>query len=116
MLSRQEIFDTALSGIRGQNGFSVDENGVCLYRGPDGKKCAAGWLIPDSKYNIEIEGQNAFGLTDFFEGCGVSYDDMVFLAQLQSIHDSCSEDGSLSTWETKMKLCADRNFLTYQTP
>lgn len=39
----------------------------CRYRGPNGRKCAAGWRIPDEEYDPNMEGVNvsAIGLNDF---------------------------------------------------
>jgi len=37
----------------------IDNNqGMCMYRGPNGKKCAAGLFIPDSLYKKTMEGSN----------------------------------------------------------
>ena len=33
--------------------------GTCMYRGPDGKKCAVGLFITDKHYNVELEGKVA---------------------------------------------------------
>jgi hypothetical protein len=55
-MTEQEIFDKVAAhlltqGVRSQGG------DMCLYRGPDGTKCAAGSLIPDALYTPDIEGQ-----------------------------------------------------------
>jgi predicted house-cleaning noncanonical NTP pyrophosphatase (MazG superfamily) len=34
----------------------VDDDTRCLYRGPNGTKCAAGCLIPDEDYDPKMEG------------------------------------------------------------
>lgn len=48
-MTAQEVFDTAVRGVIEQGVPSYD--GVrCLYRGPNGTKCAAGHLIPDDLY------------------------------------------------------------------
>lgn len=38
----------------------LNDEGNCVYRGPDGKECAAGILIPDDKYVASLEGKNAY--------------------------------------------------------
>jgi hypothetical protein len=49
-MTNQEIFDKVWNWfIRDNNPTSIQEN-FCLYRGPNGAKCAAGILIPDSEY------------------------------------------------------------------
>lgn len=56
-MTRQEMFDMAYCGVMRQGGPSVDpDNRQCLYRAPGGKKCAAGWLIPDEAYSEAMEG------------------------------------------------------------
>lgn len=44
-------------------GKSIDENGNCVYRGPDGKKCAVGLFIPDEFYDPMLE-NSAPGILD----------------------------------------------------
>jgi hypothetical protein len=36
-----------------------DTDTACLYRGPEGRMCAVGVLIPDELYNTDMEFQNA---------------------------------------------------------
>lgn len=46
--TNQEIFDTCLTHLRAQGRRSIDPiSGFCVYRGPDGLKCAIGALIPN---------------------------------------------------------------------
>ena len=46
-MTPQEMFDTALNGVLRQGGPSVDKKGNCLYRRANGRRCAAGWILPD---------------------------------------------------------------------
>ncbi len=58
-LDRQEAFTTMILHLREQARPSMQERGthtpLCLYRGPDGTKCAVGALIPDEAYHIRLE-------------------------------------------------------------
>ena len=54
-LGHQKTFDTVVKAIIKQGKRSIID-GVCQYRGPNGYKCAAGHLIPDSDYKPEWEG------------------------------------------------------------
>lgn len=62
--SKQETFDTVAKHLLTQKvrsfkqeaGSSDPYEGLCMYRGPDGTKCAAGCLIPDEDYKPEWEG------------------------------------------------------------
>jgi hypothetical protein len=51
----QELYDYIVEAIVKQGRPSVGDNDRCLYRGPDGLKCAAGHVIPDSFYSALIE-------------------------------------------------------------
>lgn len=54
-MNAQQIFDTVARHLLTQRRKSQDAMGNCLYRGPDGMKCAAGILIPDEEYSPELE-------------------------------------------------------------
>lgn len=41
----------------GEPDFEMIEDYGCMYRSPDGCKCAAGHMIPDEKYDLSMEGR-----------------------------------------------------------
>lgn len=45
---RQHVVDN----FKGQ---SINNHGICLYRGPEGTKCALGLFIPDELYQKDME-------------------------------------------------------------
>ena len=53
-IEAQELYDFVVAAIVKQGRPSVGDNDRCLYRGPDGLKCAAGHVIPDGIYSPEI--------------------------------------------------------------
>jgi hypothetical protein len=55
MKTQQEIFDVVATHLLKQNAPSKGDKGLCMYRGPNGKKCAVGYLIPDSHYDPNME-------------------------------------------------------------
>ena len=59
----QEIFDTIAVHLLKQGVRSVNSYGVCLYRGPNGLRCAISALIPDELYMPEIENVSVFTTT-----------------------------------------------------
>ena len=89
----QEVFDQVAAHLltQGQKSEGRDEN--CLYRGPDGLKCAAGCLIADDEYDNEMEGR-AWSVT---VGFPPAHSELI--RALQFIHDGwpCEE------WPTKIK-------------
>lgn len=88
-MNRQEIFDRSCAGIVAQGGPSVSKNGKCLYRGPNGRKCAAGHLIPDETYSKKMEGNSSFGV----EIPGIE-EYTTFVRELQIRHDRAAETTS----------------------
>ncbi|AKF12681.1 hypothetical protein PHIM7_135 [Sinorhizobium phage phiM7] len=87
-MTRQEIFNTVWNGLKSQGwnvSMSSDAETVCAYRGADGRKCAAGWLIPDDEYDPSMEGMMVFE-TAYFEDNFSPYV-LEFIANLQDIHD-----------------------------
>ena len=74
--------------------------GQCLYRAPDGRKCAIGALIPDNIYSPLMEHKSVDGLATsfpiikrFFRGI-----DFELLFELQVIHDKYGPN----TWEKEL--------------
>jgi hypothetical protein len=51
--TKEKIFEHVLSNFLGK---SVNKmGGKCVYRGPNGKKCAVGMFIPDEKYDSRMD-------------------------------------------------------------
>lgn len=58
--SAQEVFDWVAYNLLKQNQVSKivypgDHRSFCAYRGDNGNKCAAGWLMSDDEYKPEFE-------------------------------------------------------------
>ncbi len=84
----QKIFDRVATHLLTQKKKS-QRGGSCLYRGPKGLKCAIGCLIPDNKYDPEMENAAVEGL--FLSYPAISkllgeYNENL-LVELQDIHD-----------------------------
>lgn len=79
----------------------------CLYRGPNGTKCAIGVSIPDSLYNPNLEGKS--GLQALAE-IGITVNgSLEALRRLQNRHDYCAQDRSCDfhkTFEAAMRNIA----------
>lgn len=58
----QEIFNKVATHLLTQGKRSVASDGSCMYRGPEGTKCAIGCLIEDDEYHPLLEGKGAYGL------------------------------------------------------
>lgn len=116
MLTRQDAFNAALFGIRGQ-GYrrSVrSETWVCRYRGENGDKCAIGHCIPDNLYSESMEKLRFDSLMRSFPAIGklLPKDSHSFLLRLQRIHDNRLEV-SWKIFELSMEQLARDESLTY---
>ena len=51
----QKTFDTVATHLLKQGKRAMRVSGTCLYRTPDGLKCAVGCLIPEEMYSPDME-------------------------------------------------------------
>jgi hypothetical protein len=105
-MTPQEIFDRSVAGVMKQGRPSVravpsNADGYgCVYRGPNGLKCAAGHLIDDEHYNAVWDdgnsaSQNAAVWPAIAESCGLPHTHVsdrysrmaVMIRDLQKAHD-----------------------------
>ena len=105
-LGFQEVYSVARQLLLTQNkksSVASDGEGMCLYRSPDGCKCAIGALIKDEFYtpNLEYKDCNSISVGDALEHSGVSKEVMNtvgFLRGLQIIHD----EFPVNEWEARL--------------
>jgi hypothetical protein len=79
----QKTFDTIVDHLYKQGCASVNDDGHCLYRGPNGTKCAIGCLIPDDIYTRGMENVRVEFLGFEFDCSKTQY---VCMA-MQKVHD-----------------------------
>lgn len=101
MMTMQEVFNASVLGVIGQGGLSfrgdrlIGGGLACLYRGPNGRKCAVGWLIKDQFYRPELEAlkvgdvrmEEALRLS----GVDLNPNTVCLLSDLQSAHDGVAD-------------------------
>jgi hypothetical protein len=119
--SNQDAYDKVLKAIRKQKYIRSNDNsnGVCVYRGPDGLRCAAGHLIPNSLYYKGMEGKRVGKLMASYPEIAKYFKnvDGDLLGDLQMAHDiRLSSEGNSLGWETKMKEIAKDYNLVYTEP
>lgn len=106
MMTKQEVFDAVARHLLTQRRRSFDGKAGCAYRGPEGRKCAAGALLPDDQYDPRMEGHTVFTVTrgtrDKFAAI-VGESNLGLLGDLQSIHDTGLY------WSIKLKECAEKH-------
>lgn len=100
----------AFKKIRKAPAFSI-RGGCCKYRGPENTKCVIGHIIPDSMYDMEIEGdivQNSQKVQNVIKNVygELNADEWYYLSKAQQFHD----DSSSSYAIPKDTTCTFRNF------
>ena len=85
-MTDQELFDRVVTHLAKQ-GRRAMARVACLYRTPDGLKCAIGCLIPDEKYRAEMELDPDIW-EEVMEVAGISDEQDWLARQLQRSHDS----------------------------
>lgn len=110
-MTNQEAFTKMVQHLRKQGCKSQDEaHQTCLYRGPNGLKCAVGALIPDEEYREwwDEEGVMASRLgTVSLNGLNHK-----MLEDMQQTHDHFPVD----RWEEQFKFIAEWHHLSLPPP
>ncbi len=99
-MTNQEAVTKVVQHLRTQQVRSV-KDGRCLYRGPDGLKCAIGVLIPDDQFDRAMEGLPIEDLVKFKIPALESLDHAL-LARIQGIYDCAI----IETWEFRFQQVA----------
>lgn len=109
-MTKQEIFDTVAVHMLAQGKKSENEDG-CLYRGPNGTKCAVGVLIKDEIYRPILENRLVCEriIWEALEDSGIEMDGDIeqLLMALQETHDHIS----VQTWKHQFGHIAKRHGL-----
>jgi hypothetical protein len=96
-MTNQEIFDTVALHLIKQGKQSIDAaKGMCLYRGPNGLKCAVGCLIPDEVYDPSMEDECIKALINRYDALDFLEFNTLLLLELQIAHDK--EPPEDQTW------------------
>lgn len=101
---------TQMTKSMGKNNFGDTQ---CLYRGPNGTKCAIGALITDEEYKrIEDKEFQSYGVYVLFSLQLESLKelDSDFLGELQIIHD----EYEVTSWKNQLEIFAEKYNLQYE--
>lgn len=116
-MTNQEIFDKVLTHLRKQGSASVGDKGLCFYRGPGGKMCAVGALMPDEVYRPGYENESVSQLPHpVLFACGIDPNDEVQMSlciDLQEAHDNDLVEPAPDAWEDAMRDIAGNYDLKY---
>lgn len=113
-MNSQDIFNAVVLHLRTQNEKSESPSKECLYRGLNGKKCAAGCLIPDEKYNSSMEGKKVDStmVLPIFEDMGYTPSQISIVQDFQLCHDF----NPVGVWEGEFERIALEYGLLYAPP
>lgn len=122
-MNLQEQFDFVVTNLRkqGTQSFVMKNNKhLCMYRGSDGKKCAAGWLIPDEVYTEDMEYMGWKEIVDKFCDVLPNYlktaESLAMVKKLQLIHDDDYMDYDKELFEKLLEEVAEKFGLKYTPP
>ncbi len=114
MLTNQEVFNRVWQNFVVEKApQSKSEGYYCLYRGPDGKKCAAGLLIPDELYQPGFEKRRFSTLPYNITGLVLSPD---FVDYVQQAHDDPQESTFSTDIEARLRRLAAEFRLSVPEP
>lgn len=114
MTTLQEIFDRICEHAVTQSSRSEDDEGGCLYRHPDGRRCFVGVLISDEAYSPELEDRSVghVEICRALERSGVPISSNRELSSaldgLQGIHDFNDPED----WPAELRLFGEMNGLS----
>lgn len=127
-MNRQEVFNKVSTHLLSQMRQALGKNYFYAYKTKDGLKCAIGCLIPDNLYDPKIEGltirdimeissqilfsKNILEFKNILETelGPLNNDDLIFLKDLQLIHDFFFPD----TWKKKLENLAKSSNLVFE--
>ncbi len=108
-MTNQDLFNTVYRHLLTQGVKAIDpQTEKCLYRGPNGTKCAIGCLIPDDRYFPALEGRSVSYNDLAAKAAGIDLDQINLAVELQVIHDSYP----VAEWDKRLQSVARRNNLT----
>lgn len=122
-MTNQEIFDKVATHLFTQGVRSVSKTCLndasfdadyCLYRGPNGTKCAVGCLIPDEDYDPTMENRSAYDLFTStvtpmeFPKLEPLNENKDILNRLQTVHDNLSNWATTETMKSALATVAIR--------
>lgn len=119
-MTKQKAFDIAVKRMRDQQYIGSESNESCLYRGPNGRVCAIGALLPDNEYREVYDG-STYSPTDIpfiYEliSFKTTSDCSKFWTNFQkNLHDS-NVGGKPETWEQNFEAFAKHYNLRYKVP
>jgi hypothetical protein len=109
----QEIFDTVVNHLRKQGRRALGSDNTCLYRAPNGDRCAAGCLVRDEEYQPWMEVRSIVSILEDTKSPSSLKNRLLehksLIASLQNIHDAYP----VELWENDFVFIAECHKLIY---
>jgi hypothetical protein len=107
----QELFSfivgkLSIQGKRSMTRIARVTSAICAYRGTYGSRCAAGWILPDEVYGVEMEGKGLRVIPWFRET--LEPRQLNLLSELQQFHDDSGNWNPLGGFSLDGKVRLDR--------
>lgn len=78
-------------------GKSINSNGNCVYRGPNGTKCAVGMFIPDNKYDEHMDDSGSNGSFSVIKRYNLKdFMPLKLMGNFQACHDESEPKDTLN--------------------
>jgi hypothetical protein len=106
----QELFTKVRTHLLAQRKKSLNNKGLCAYRGTNGLKCALGCLIADEDYHPKFEGGNIRAETPLRNACGVTDATLSLAGELRRLHDAIEPE----LWPDRLTAIASRFNVTVE--
>jgi hypothetical protein len=104
--SAQQVFDQVATHLLTQQNQSISVYGICLYRGPEDLRCAAGCLVADDEYSDSMENAGWLSLVKYKKVPGTHAE---LIQELQEVHDFHTP----SEWRTALHELANEHELEF---
>jgi len=117
-MTPQKLFDDIVTFQRKQGEKSIKLVGkitrLCMYRHPDGLRCAVGCVLPDKLYKEKMEKESVETLFQGFPEVENYFgsENKYLLSDMQRVHDS----SDVPYWEEKWAEVASTHNLIYTAP
>ena len=105
----QDVFNTAALGMLTQGAKSISLDGrQCVYRGPDGRKCGAGFLLTDEEAT-KADTENCEDASI----CVVCPPRLKQHVDLLSDIQSCHDGYCVGEWPSRLRVIASKHQLSH---
>lgn len=108
-MNAQECFNLIVLQMMAQGEPSISKDKACAYRGLEGRKCAAGHLLPDKDYDPTMEGRSFASLVES-NLVSLKFDHpstVEMIQMMQKAHDNAGRKFFVQDFRTEARRVAE---------